>query len=37
MKGAVVKLLPGQPENRVKVFIAGSVQTFYASQLNIKG
>ena len=33
IKGAVVDVLPGQPENRVKVFIEGSVQTFYTSQL----
>ena len=32
-RGAVVTLLPGKPEDRVKVFIDGSIQTFYASQL----
>ena len=32
-KGAVVDVLSGQPENRVKVFVDGSVQTYYASQL----
>ncbi len=36
MKGAVVDVLPGQPENRVKVFIEGSVQTFYTSQLKVE-
>ena len=36
MKGAVVEVLPGQPENRVKVFIEGNVQTFYASQLKVE-
>ena len=33
MRGAVVDVLPDQPENRVKVFLEGRVQTFYASQL----
>ena len=32
-KGAVVEVLPGQPETRVKVFVDGSVRTYYASQL----
>ena len=32
-KGAVVEVLPGQPETRVKVFVGGSVRTYYASQL----
>ena len=32
-KGAVVEVLPGQPETRVKVFVDGAVQTYYASQL----
>ena len=36
MKGAVVDVLPGQPENRVKVFAGGSVQSFYASQLKVE-
>ncbi len=36
MKGAVVDVLSGQPENRVKVFIEGTVQTFYASQLKVE-
>ena len=32
-KGAVVEVLPGQPETRVKVFVDGSARTYYASQL----
>ena len=36
LKGAVVGVLPGQPENRVEVFIKGSVQTYYASQLAVE-
>ena len=32
-KGAVVGVLPGQPETRVKVFVDRSTQTYYASQL----
>ena len=34
-KGAVVEVLPGNPENRVKVFLNGNVQTYYASQLRV--
>ena len=33
LKGAVVAVLPGEPENRVRVFANGNVQTYYASQL----
>lgn len=33
IKGAVVSVLPGNPENRFKVFVAGETQTYYASQL----
>jgi len=33
IRGAVVAVLTGKPENRFKVFIEGSTQTFYASQL----
>jgi len=33
IKGAVVAVLPGKPENRFKVFVAGETQTYYASQL----
>lgn len=32
-RGAVVSVLPGKPENRLKVFVAGETQTYYASQL----
>jgi hypothetical protein len=32
-RGAVVAVLAGKPENRFKVFIDGTTQTFYASQL----
>ena len=35
-KGAVVEVLPGQPETRVKVFVDGSVRTYYASQLQVE-
>jgi superfamily II DNA or RNA helicase len=31
--GAVVSILPSKPENRFKVFIDGTTQTFYSSQL----
>ena len=33
LKGAVVAVLPGEPENRVRVFANSKVQTYYASQL----
>ena len=33
VKGAVVEVLPGQPENRVKVFVGGTIQAYYTSQL----
>ncbi|MDA3808484.1 MAG: Swt1 family HEPN domain-containing protein [Thiomicrorhabdus sp.] len=33
VKGAVVAILPGEPENRFKVFVDGTTQTYYASQL----
>ena len=32
-RGAVVAVLPSKPENRFKIFIDGTTQTFYASQL----
>lgn len=32
-KGAVVEVKPGKAENRVKVFLDGTIQTYYASQL----
>ena len=34
--GAVTEVLPGTPENRVNVFMDGSIQTFYASQLQVQ-
>jgi superfamily II DNA or RNA helicase len=33
IRGAVVFVLPGKPENRFKVFVGGKTQTYYASQL----
>ena len=36
MKGAVVEVLPGQPENRVKVFLGGAIQSYYTSQLKVE-
>ena len=36
VRGAVVSVTPGTPEDRIGVFIDGSVQTFYASQLQIE-
>ncbi len=33
IKGAVLEVLPGGAENRVRVFLEGNVQAFYASQL----
>ena len=33
VKGAVVEVKPGEVENRVKVFLNDTVQTYYASQL----
>lgn len=35
-RGAVVAVLPGSPESRINVFVNGSVQTFYPSQLQIE-
>ncbi len=32
-KGAVVEVLAGPSEDRIRVFVAGNVQTYYASQL----
>lgn len=34
-KGAVIDILPGQPENRLKVFISGETIIYYESQLEI--
>ena len=36
IKGAVIEVLPGQPENRIKVFVEGNIQTYYASQLKVE-
>jgi ATP-dependent helicase HepA len=33
IRGAVMVVVPGQPENRYKVFMDGSAQTYYESQL----
>lgn len=33
IRGAVISVMPGKPENRFKVFVSGETQTFYASQL----
>jgi len=33
IRGAVVSVSPGKPENRFKVFVDGETQTYYASQL----
>ncbi len=33
IRGAIVEVLPGTPEDRIKVFVDGSIQTYYASQL----
>ena len=35
VRGAVVGVLPGTPENRFNVFIDGNIQPFYASQLQL--
>ena len=35
VRGAVVGVLPGTPENRFNVFIDGKIQSFYASQLQL--
>ena len=36
IRGAVISVSPGTPENRINVFVDGSVHTFYASQLQIE-
>ena len=36
IRGAVVAILPGSPENRISVFVDGSVHTFYPSQLQLE-
>ena len=34
--GAVLEVIPGEPENRVRVLLNGNSQTFYASQLETR-
>ena len=36
IRGAVMAVLPGTPENRINVFVDGNIHTFYASQLQIE-
>lgn len=36
MKGAVIAVTPGLPEDRVNVFMEGSVQSYYTSQLKVE-
>ena len=36
VRGAVVAVLPGTPENRINVFVDGSIHTFYPSQLQLE-
>ena len=33
IRGAIVEVVPGTPEDRIKVFVDGSIQTYYSSQL----
>jgi superfamily II DNA or RNA helicase len=33
IRGAVISVLPGKPENRFKVYVSNEMQTYYASQL----
>ena len=33
IRGAVISIVSGKPESRVKVFVGGEIQTYYASQL----
>ena len=35
-RGAVVAVVPGTPVSRINVFVDGSIQSFYASQLQIE-
>ncbi|MXV76740.1 DEAD/DEAH box helicase [Candidatus Poribacteria bacterium] len=35
-RGAIVEIIPGTPEDSVRVFVNNSVQTFFASQLQIE-
>ena len=36
VRGAVVRVKPATPEDRIDVFVDGNVQTFYASQLQVE-
>ena len=36
IRGAVLSVSPGTPENRINVFVNGNTQTFYPSQLQIE-
>ena len=36
IRGAVVSVIPGKPENRLVVFSQGETQTYYASQLKVE-
>jgi len=33
VRGAVISVLPGKPENRFKIFVDGAIHIFYSSQL----
>ena len=35
-RGAIVEIISGSPEDSVRVFVNNSVQTFFASQLQIE-
>jgi len=36
IKGAIVSIMPGKPENRYNVFIDGVTRVFYASQIQVE-
>lgn len=36
IRGAVISVLPGKPENRFKVFVSNETKTYYASQLQVE-
>ena len=36
VRGAVVEVVPAQPENQIRVFVEGNIQTYYASQLDVE-
>lgn len=33
LRGAIIEVIPGEPENRYSVFLDGATKTFYASQI----